>query len=91
MVVTLAVCGIIATENDETLCGFASPALTSLRFDGASVGFEAAEILQRLMNGDDIETREILIPPKGIVVRESSDDLVINDPVVARAAGNTVS
>jgi LacI family transcriptional regulator len=60
--------------------------LTSLRFDGERVGFEAAGILQRLMDGESVHTRETLIPPKGIVVRASSDDLVINDPVVARAA-----
>lgn len=77
---------VVGNENDETLCGFASPPLTSLRFDGMKVGYEAAEILQRLMTGETVEKMETLVPPKGMVVRASSDDLVINDPVVARAA-----
>jgi LacI family transcriptional regulator len=38
-----------------------------------------------MMKGKSPRHREILIPPKGIVVRASSDDLVINDPLVARA------
>lgn len=37
------------------------------------------------MNGNSIKQREILIPPKGIVVRASSDGLVINDRLVANA------
>lgn len=76
---------IVGAENEETLCTFATPALTSVRFDGQTVGYKAAELLQRLMNGKSIKTREILVPPKGIVVRASSDELVINDRLVANA------
>jgi LacI family transcriptional regulator len=77
---------VVGTENDATLCSFASPPLTSLKFDGIQVGYKAAEILQRMMEGKKIKPKEFLIPPKGMVIRASSDDLVINDPVVARAA-----
>jgi AraC-like DNA-binding protein len=38
------------------------------------------------MQGSLPSRREILIPPKGIVVRASSDELVVNDPLVAQAA-----
>jgi LacI family transcriptional regulator len=76
---------VVGAENEETLCTFATPALTSVRFDGLSVGFKAAELLQKLMTGRPIKQREILIPPKGIVVRASSDELVINDRLVANA------
>ncbi|MDF1813320.1 MAG: DNA-binding transcriptional regulator [Verrucomicrobiales bacterium] len=77
---------VVGTENDETLCAFASPPLTSLRFDGIQAGYKAAEILQSMMDGNNKVPHQTLIPPGGIVVRASSDDLVINDPVVARAA-----
>lgn len=77
---------VVGAENEETLCAFANPPLTSVRFDGHSVGYAAAELLDRLMQGEEPGCGEILIPPKGIVVRESSDELVINDPLVARAA-----
>ena len=77
---------VVGTENEETLCEFASPPLTSLRFDGATVGYLAAQMLDQLMSGKVLAQREILVPPKGIVVRASSDDLVINDQLVARAA-----
>jgi len=77
---------VVGAENEETLCAFATPPLTSVRFDGQTVGYAAAELLDRLMQGKSSRRREILIPPKGIIVRESSDELVINDPLVAQAA-----
>jgi LacI family transcriptional regulator len=77
---------VVGCENEETLCEFASPALTSVRFDGRTVGWKAAERLDRLMRGERDDGRPILVPPKGIAVRASSDEFVIEDPVVLRAA-----
>ena len=77
---------VVGAENEETLCAFASPPLTSVRFDGFAVGFAAAEMLDRMMRGRSPRRREILIPPRGIVVRGSSDEFVINDKLVAHAA-----
>lgn len=77
---------VVGCENEETLCEFASPSLTSVRFDGATVGWLAAERLDRLMRGDADEGSPILVPPKGIEVRASSDEFVIEDPIVLRAA-----
>ena len=76
---------VVGAENEETLCSFATPALTSVRFDGQTVGYKAAELLERLMSGNSVKQRETLIPPKGIIVRASSDELVINDRLVANA------
>ncbi len=77
---------VVGAENEETLCTFATPPLTSVRFDGDAVGFAAAGMLERLMRGAKPRPREVLVPPKGIVVRSSSDEFVINDPFVAHAA-----
>jgi len=77
---------VVGAENEETLCTFATPPLTSVRFDGDAVGYAAAEMLDRLMSGRKVRPRELLIAPKGIVVRSSSDEFVINDRLVAHAA-----
>lgn len=77
---------VVGAENEETLCSFATPPLTSVRFNGFAVGYAAAELLDQMMRGGRVETREILLPPKGIEVRGSSDELVITDAIVARAA-----
>ena len=76
----------MGAENEETLCAFANPPLTRVRFDGATVGFSAAELLARLMRGGARPKGQTLFPPKGIVVRKSSDEFVINDRLVAYAA-----
>jgi LacI family transcriptional regulator len=77
---------VVGAENEETLCTFATPPLTSVRFDGQAVGYNAAEVLDGMMRGKAPRRRETLAPPKGIVVRGSSDELVINDALVAHAA-----
>ncbi|MFM9091528.1 MAG: XylR family transcriptional regulator [Verrucomicrobiota bacterium] len=77
---------VVGAENEETLCAFANPPLTSVRFDGATVGFAAAQLLAHLMRGGARPKGEILFPPKGIVVRQSSDEFVIHDRLVAHAA-----
>ena len=76
---------VVGCENETTLCDFASPPLTSVRFDGDTVGFRAAEILDQWMRGTMPESRPILIPPREIEVRGSSDEFVIEDPIVLRA------
>lgn len=77
---------VVGCENESTLCDFASPTLTSVKFDGESVGYEAAKILNRLMNGDEVPAESVLLPPRGIEVRGSSDEFVIEDPIALRAA-----
>jgi len=76
---------VVGCENEETLCSFASPTLTSVQFDGAAVGYRAAELLDRLMSGRRTPKQHQLIPIKHIVVRESSDESVIKDRLVADA------
>ena len=77
---------VVGCENETTLCNFASPPLTSVVFDGETVGYQAAEMLDALMKGEKaFKPTELLIPPKGIEIRASSDEFVIEDPTVLRA------
>ncbi len=76
---------VVGCENETTLCEFASPTLTSVQFDGETVGFRAAEVLDTWMRGNTPEMAPVLIPPKGIEVRGSSDEFVIEDSIVLRA------
>ncbi len=76
---------VVGCENEKTLCEFASPTLTSVQFDGETVGYRAAETLDLLMQGKAVDPAPVLIPPKGIEIRASSDEFVIEDPIVLRA------
>lgn len=82
---------VVGCENDETLCTLATPPLTSVELDGPRVGYEAARLLDNLMRpkkgaASARHQSAILIPPRQIITRESSDDLVITDALIARAS-----
>jgi len=76
---------VVGAENDETLCTMSRPQLSSVAFDGERVGYEAAALLDRLMVGEPPPTEPLLVPPKGLVVRQSSDIMAIDDPALAAA------
>jgi len=76
---------VVGAENDETLCTMARPQLSSVAFDGERVGYRAAALLDRLMAGEPAPPEPVLVAPKGLVVRQSSDIMAIDDPQVAAA------
>lgn len=77
---------VVGAENEETLCAFATPPLSSVQLDGAAVGFLAAQLLDQLMKGHEAPQQQTLVAPKGLMIRESSDAFVIHDRLVAQAA-----
>ncbi len=76
---------VVGVEDDESLCEMATPSMSSVHFPGARIGYEAAALLARMMAGEPGPSAPILIPPTGIVVRQSSDIIAVDDPVVAKA------
>jgi LacI family transcriptional regulator len=78
---------IIAGRNEETLCEQPRPTLSSVELGYERIGYEAARLLDALMDGQPPPAGPILIPPVGLVVRESTDFYAVNDPVIAAALG----
>lgn len=76
---------IIAGRNEETFCENPRPSLTSMELGHDRVGYEAARLLQRLMEGNKPPREPILLPPAGLVVRESTDFFAVDDELVAAA------
>ena len=76
---------VIAVDNDELLCGLSNPPLSSVIPNPQRIGYEAAELLDRLMSKEASDHDNIEIPPLGIASRQSSDILAIEDPDVAAA------
>jgi LacI family transcriptional regulator len=75
---------ILGVDNDPVLCKVAHPPLSSIDVQSQRIGYEAAKMLDRLMNGEAVEY-PIFIDPSGVVIRESTDVLAIGDPEVAGA------
>jgi LacI family transcriptional regulator len=76
---------VIGLGNDEIVCGFASPPLTSIVLNAERAGYEAAEKLDRLIGGEKVKHDDIVIHPLHVVTRNSTDVLAIEDADVAKA------
>jgi len=76
----LAVLGM----DNTVVCRISRPPLSSIRYPSERVGYEAARALDRMMSGRRAPA-DVRIPPDGIVTRQSTDILAIDDPTVAMA------
>jgi LacI family transcriptional regulator len=77
---------VIGVDNAETFCELCDPPLTSVVPNAERIGFEAASMLDRLMNGSESPSSSaILVPPVSVVIRQSTGSLAIDDPAIARA------
>ena len=76
---------VVSVDNDRALCEVATPNLSSIRGGHQKVGFEAANLLNRLIDDTPVSLNRILISPNEIVVRDSSDARSISDAGVRNA------
>jgi LacI family transcriptional regulator len=76
---------VIGQHNDELLCELCDPPLSSVIPNARRVGFEAAEMLGRLMKGKSIPKHRIEIPPIGTATRQSTDIVAVEDESLAQA------
>lgn len=83
---------IIAGTNEETLCNHPRPSLSSVDLGYDRIGYEAARLLDRLMKPSAKRCKKrgdlpehLLLPPQGLIVRESTDFYAVDDEVVTQA------
>jgi len=76
---------VVGVDSDETVCLVSNPALSSVAADHVRVGYEAARLMDALMAGEAVGESPLLIPPRGVVTRLSSDVLATEDTVIAEA------
>jgi LacI family transcriptional regulator len=76
---------VIGVDNDPLICELCDPPLTSIALNTESAGFHAAELLDRLMNGEPMDGQIIYAPPTHVVRRQSTDILAIDDLNLADA------
>lgn len=77
---------VLGVDDDQLICQFCEPQLSSVIPDTFRTGFEAAELLERMMNHEQIDSSARLITqPLGIRLRASTDTIAIEDQEVAAA------
>jgi LacI family transcriptional regulator len=76
---------VIGIGNDVITCEFSAIPLSSVDRNCRAVGYQAAALLDRLMEGRTPPAQEILVPPEGVVPRRSTDMIAVQDPRVTAA------
>ena len=82
---------ILGIGNDTFLCENQTVPISSVVHDAERTGYEGAALLSRLMDGETAPVSPILIPPKGIAERASTDLIAISDPLLHRAVAYIAS
>ncbi len=76
---------VVGINNDPVICQLAFPPMSSVDPGGPRIGYAAAACLDNLMSGGKPPPEPLVIEPTGLVVRQSSDMVAIDDPELARA------
>lgn len=75
---------ILGVDNDEQVCRSANPPLSSIALATERGGYAAATLLDAMMAGKTPTTRIITVHPTHAVLRQSTDILAIDDPMMVR-------
>ena len=76
---------VLGVNNDPLICETCIPPLSSIAVDDERAGYEAARMLDRLMQGQEKPGRAVRYLPKEIVARASTADLHVSDKRVIQA------
>ncbi|MFT3789401.1 MAG: substrate-binding domain-containing protein [Tepidisphaeraceae bacterium] len=76
---------VVGVDNDELLCRMSDPPLSSVVPDAYRIGYQAAELLHKLMRGHKWSSSAQRLPPREVVTRQSTDVQAVNDPAIADA------
>ncbi len=76
---------VIGVDNDRLACEMSRPTLSSIVLNGREVGYRAAKLLERLMSGRRPPSGDLIVPPTGVVARELTDIVPVDDPKLSLA------
>jgi LacI family transcriptional regulator len=76
---------VIGVDNDPMICDIGDPPLTSIALNVESAGYEAAKLLDQMIDNQEIKAQPINVSPTHIVHRQSTDLLAVSDPEVVVA------
>jgi LacI family transcriptional regulator len=76
---------VVGVDNDDLYAEVSDPPLSTVSLQNTRMGYEAGALLARLIDGETPPTDPLYIPPGELIVRQSSDTVATNDPVVMAA------
>lgn len=76
---------ILGVDNDELICNFITPTLSSIDLNGDLVGYTAASVLSERLQVPGLPPRHVRIRPSRLVVRQSTQAYPIDPPWLSDA------
>jgi LacI family transcriptional regulator len=76
---------VMGVDDDEINCNLFTPSLSSIALNYEQGGLQAAQLLQKLISGKRIHSDTVIVNPKFVVERQSTDILCVEDADVANA------
>jgi len=77
---------VLGVDNDELLCDYTRPTLSSIKVDHEAHGYLSAQILDRMMRARKTPgVRKVFCPPGEVVERESTHAVPLSSHLVNRA------
>jgi LacI family transcriptional regulator len=76
---------VIGVDKDDIFCELSDLPLSSVILNTQQIGFEAAALLAKLMAGESAGPSFIRVKPIGVMARQSTDVLAIDDRHIAAA------
>jgi LacI family transcriptional regulator len=76
---------LLSGSDDDLLCEVSFIPISGVLVAAEQIGFRAAQVLDRLLRGRPAPKQPALIPPLGIVTRQSTDTLAIRDCALVAA------
>jgi LacI family transcriptional regulator len=76
---------VLGVDNDPVICDCVQVPLSSVRHDLEGMAYEAAALLDALINGEPAPKIPKRISPKGVVTRKSTEVLAVENPDVSTA------
>lgn len=76
---------VLAPGTTPDICQSCFPTISSIERDNDGLLRTACDWLQRMMDGETAPVKPVMVPPKGVVERESTNILATPDRIVAEA------
>jgi LacI family transcriptional regulator len=76
---------VLGVDNDELVHRFSFPPLSSIAIPTERIGLEAVKLLETLMAGRKPASERVLVPPVGVIGRQSTNLLTADDEDVVAA------
>lgn len=76
---------VIGVDNDPMVCELGDPPLSSIALNVEAAGYNAAKLMDYMIEKNKLTGEHILVSPTHIVQRQSTEIIAVEDPEVAKA------